>query len=185
MAVEYLDEIQAATHEILSNVPRDSLSEPTPCSEWDLAALINHLVDAQRLFATLVGATSTQSGDSEAALGDFVATFDGIAADVRAALAAPGFASRTFELPFGTFTGEQFINLVCIETIVHAWDVARATSRPTDVAPASCAHLHGVATAMMGGSPRDPNPRFAADKPAPADATEADRLAAYLGRSVD
>jgi uncharacterized protein (TIGR03086 family) len=184
MSIEHLDEVQAVAHEVLTGVPKGSMSNATPCSEWDLGSLIDHLIGSQYLFAQFATGTAPSEAESHPSQGDFVAAFDQSGAKVRSIVTEPGFSERALKLPFGDFTGEQFIDFVCLETLTHAWDVAQATSQSSDFAPGPSQHLLGVATKMMGGSPRAANPNFAAETTAAADAHDADRLAAYLGRTA-
>ena len=131
MPITYLDEVQAAAGEVLVAVPADALGNPTPCEEWDLAALIDHLVDAQWMFVGFATGESPRERDARPSSGDFVAAYDAGAAAIRDLVGVEGFEQQTLQLPFGPFTGAQLIDFVCLETLTHAWDVAMATSQST------------------------------------------------------
>jgi uncharacterized protein (TIGR03086 family) len=73
---------------------------------------------------------------------------------------------------------------VIIEMLAHGWDLAVATGQPTDLAPAAAERTLAVVPVFYGAVPRTPGSSFGPERPAPADATATDRLAAYLGRSV-
>jgi uncharacterized protein (TIGR03086 family) len=66
---------------------------------------------------------------------------------------------------------------------VHAWDLAHATGQPTDLDPELAGRVLAWSRAALDGVPRDGTP-FADECPVPPGATQADALAAYLGRSV-
>jgi uncharacterized protein (TIGR03086 family) len=89
------------------------------------------------------------------------------------------------ELPFGTFSGAQFIDFVSLETLAHAWDISKATSQDTDLASDAAIHLLEVAQAMMHDDQRGESTNFGPVQPCALDASPADRLATFLGRCVD
>ena len=72
-----------------------------------------------------------------------------------------------------------------LETLAHSWDMAKATSQDTDLAPDAAVHLLEVAQTMMSDDSRGENANFGSMQPCPPDAPAADRLAAFLGRRVD
>lgn len=185
MSIDTLAEAQGAARTVLGRVSNDQLGCASPCTEWDVAALIDHLVGAQYWFLRAIAAETPEDRDAKASSGDFRAAFDGAAGSIMGALSGVGFETRPVELPFGTFSGAQFIDFVSLETLAHAWDVAKATSQDTDLAPDAATHLLGVAQAMMGDDGRGDDANFGTVQPCATDAPAADRLAAFLGRHVD
>ena len=184
MSIDTLAETQRAAKSVLGGVSENQLTAPSPCSEWDVAALIDHLVGSQYWFLQAISVAKPADAAVDASTGDYRAAFDEVSASVMDALSADGFESRAVELPFGTFTGAQFVDFVGLETLAHSWDVAKATSQNTDLAPDAAAHLLEVAQATMGDD-RVENGNFGSVQPCAPDAPAADRLAAFLGRRVD
>jgi len=178
-----LDEVQGVARQVLEAVPRESLSGPTPCSDWDLATLINHLVHAQDLFVRFATGNAPSGVVEDPVAGDFVAAYAAAAARIREAVSRKGFDEEVLDLPFGAFTGAFLIEFVSLETLTHTWDIAVATSQATDFAAGPSQHLLEVATRMMDATRDTGNENFAARQPPPEGATDVDRLAAYLGRS--
>jgi uncharacterized protein (TIGR03086 family) len=168
------------TRAVLSTVEPSMHTQPTPCDEWDVKGLIDHLVGAQFFLVSLATGAELDAGD----LNDPVSAFDRASAAIAAAFADPSFATREMDLPFGNFTGAQFMDFASLETLAHGWDLAIATGHSTDLAPELSEHLLNVARAMMGDTRPEGNPNFAAEKAANNAATPTDRLAAYLGRTV-
>lgn len=184
MSIDTLTATQRAARSVLGGVSENQLTAASPCSEWNVAALIDHLVGSQHWFLEAISAAKPAEAGADASTGDYRAAFDEVSASVMDALSADGFESRAVELPFGTFTGAQFVDFVGLETLAHSWDVAKATSQDTDLAPDAAAHLLEVAQTMMGDD-RVENANFGSVQPCAPDAPAADRLAAFLGRRVD
>jgi uncharacterized protein (TIGR03086 family) len=101
----------------------------TPCAEWDVRALVNHLV-IEQLWAPLLldGATVEDVGDrfDGDQLGDDpVAAWMSAAAAAREAFAAPGAMRRFVELSYGRRPVEGYCQEMTLDLAVHAWDLAR------------------------------------------------------------
>lgn len=103
---------------------------PTPDTEWDVRALVNHLV-VECLWAPplLEGLTLADVGDrfDGDQLGDDPqAVWRAAAAGAVHAVGADGALERTVHVSFGEIPGREYVSqLVCDHTI-HAWDLARA-----------------------------------------------------------
>lgn len=103
---------------------------PTPCTAWDVQALVNHVVGANRRYTMLLhGATSDDVDATRTAdhLGDDpVASFLTTAAELNAAIREPGAMARTAQHPAGERTGAQLLGTRILDIAVHTWDLARA-----------------------------------------------------------
>ena len=89
------------------------------------------------------------------------------------------------EQRYGPAYGWRLVEQVVIEMLVHGWDLAKATGQSTDLAPDVAEAIMPAVREIYGGLPRTPGGSFAPVCPVPDDATAADRLAAYLGRTID
>jgi uncharacterized protein (TIGR03086 family) len=102
---------------------------PTPCAEWDVRALVNHLVTEQRWAPLLLaGATVDDVGDrfNGDQLGeDPVGAWADAAAAAREAFAAPGALLRSVELSYGRRPAQRYCQEMTLDLTVHAWDLAR------------------------------------------------------------
>ena len=107
----------------------DQWQDPTPCTKWDVRALVDHLVTEQ-LWAPLLldGATPEDvwdrfDGDQ---LGDDpVAAWESAATAAREAFAAPGALRRSVELSYGRRPADGYCQEMTMDLTVHAWDLAR------------------------------------------------------------
>jgi uncharacterized protein (TIGR03086 family) len=99
-------------------------------------------------------------------------------------LGAPGALERTHTVPVGTLPGPAVVHLRTVETLVHGWDLARATGRrapfPDELAEAELTFSRD----LLGRLPEGRQP-FATSRPVPDDAPAIDRLAALLGRAPE
>jgi len=188
MTTENLERAYAAARGVIANVKPDQLDDSTPCVSWDVRELLNHMIGGSFWAATavkngnadVIEALATDYGDR-----DLVATFDeGIEQSV-AAFGAPGAQEGSVTLPFGTLPVPMFMGIITTDAFTHAWDLARATGQPTDLDPEFAEQLLNGARGFIQPAFRgeDGQLPFGAEQPAPANATNADALAAFLGRS--
>lgn len=108
----------------------DQWGLPTPCSEWDVRALVAHLVSGTAWVAPLVeGQTIEQVGDrfGRDLLGDDPAqVWRNAAAETVAACAAEGATSRTVHLSSGESPAEDYLKERIADLVLHAWDLSKA-----------------------------------------------------------
>jgi uncharacterized protein (TIGR03086 family) len=184
MFTQPLEEAIASTRSILDNVTAAQLDDATPCASWKVRDVINHVVGTQHFFTNAL--TGTAPADGDPASGDFMAAFDEATSVCLAAFQADGVADRTIALPFGEIPGAAVAGIVATDTFTHGWDLARATGQPTDLAPDLAAALLAGAEENISDAFRGPDGQglFGPKQEAPTDASNADRLAAFLGRQI-
>jgi uncharacterized protein (TIGR03086 family) len=114
---------------LVHQVGDDQWGQPTPCSDWDVRALVNHLVYEARWAPPLLeGSTIAEIGDrfDGDLLGDDPkATYDEARAGVAAAIEAPGALQRTVHLSFGDTPAPGYLTQLAGDFLVHSWDLAR------------------------------------------------------------
>lgn len=114
----------------VADVPPGAWHQPTPCDDWDVRALVNHVVAENRWAPFLLGgATVNALGDAldgDLLGGDPAAAWH---ASVAAALDAVASCAldATVHLSFGDATAEEYLWQLTADTLVHAWDLARST----------------------------------------------------------
>lgn len=152
----------------------------TPCPDWNARDLLAHVVDThRRVLATLDGSTPGQVGDRD----DAVECWRVVATDTTAALAADESALATVkffggETPFATLAG----GLLCADTLIHTWDLARATGQDETLDPAA---VEAATTLLVGYGDGIRSPDgFGPEVPAAAGADAQTRLICYCGRAV-
>jgi uncharacterized protein (TIGR03086 family) len=179
-----LREANEVFSEVLAKVTPEQMSLPTVNDDWDVRALINHLVAGNEWMAE-----SLKRGDVPRPSGDAIrgrSPAEAYAESWNALISAfeePGALERTVSMPFGEAPASMLVALRFSDTIAHAWDLAKATGQSTDLAPELCEAALVIARQRLEGRDRAQLP-FKKEVPVPADACAADRLAGYMGKRV-
>jgi uncharacterized protein (TIGR03086 family) len=185
MSIAPFEQAVASTRAVLSAVTPDQLDLGTPCASWKVSDLIDHIVGAQYFFLDAMNGTPPSGEGAKASSGDYVAAFDAATAKVHAALDAEGALDKMYTLPFGTMPGTAVLGLAVTDTFTHGWDLAKATGQSTDLDPTLATNALEQAKMMIMPAIRGPEPApFGPEQTAPEGATAADKLAAFLGRTV-
>ena len=156
-------------------VQQDQWDRPTPCSEWDARALVEHVIGFHDfLVLRPLGVRANRPRTDPAA------RWDATRAALFTALDQPGALDRATDLPGGgQNTPRTMLAALTTDVLVHTWDLARAIGVAPDLDPELCAAA--FAAIPTSGLPRDSG-MFGADVDAPADADAATRLIAFYGR---
>jgi uncharacterized protein (TIGR03086 family) len=177
------------TGQLVAAVSADQWDLPTPCSDWTARQLVNHVVGGNRLFTRVLKGMPLPPRDqlgrraAEDQLGDDPAgAYDASAGELLAVLRAPGVLQGTYTVPAATLPGPAVVHLRTVETLVHGWDLARATGRPTPFPDELAEGELAFSRDLLDRLPEGRAP-FAAAFPVPDHAAAVDRLAALLGRA--
>lgn len=178
---------EAVTVLIVGTKP-DQLDNPTPCADWNVRGLLNHLVGGAHMFAAAFKGAPPAGGPGGHGevdlLGNDPAAAWQHAVDAFAAgVDAPGALEQMVPMPWGPTPGGVVFELLKFDVLVHAWDLARATGQHFDPPAAMTEGALAVARQMIRPEMRD-GKSFAAEAPVAADAPAIDRLAAFTGRTV-
>jgi uncharacterized protein (TIGR03086 family) len=185
MSTAPLEQAISSTRAVLAGVKADQLDADTPCASWKVRELVNHIVGGQYFFAAMVEGVPPTAAAENFADGDLVAAFDESSAKCVAAFQGDGVMTKTLTLPFGQMPGAAFVGLAATDTFTHGWDLAKATGQNTRLNDQLAAQLLAGAKQAISDTFRGPEPApFGPEQHAPAGATNADQLAAFLGRSV-
>jgi uncharacterized protein (TIGR03086 family) len=149
------------------------LDAATPCDQWDVRTLLNHMLDTQHYFtgAARGEEVSPPSPKPPELLGDDpVAAFDRARAEALSTFAEPGVIEKT-----GPSLGIAFSDL-----LLHGWDLAKATAQDVTMPEG----LPGAAYQMIHGRFTDDQRKgvFKPEVTVASDASAQDKLLAYTGR---
>jgi uncharacterized protein (TIGR03086 family) len=124
---------------LVHNVPADAWTTSTPCTEWDVRALIHHLVSEISWMEPLLGGRSVADVGDELngdLLGDDpVASWDAAAAGTLAAVNAGGAMDLVIHLSRRDVTGADYTFEVFNDLAIHGWDLARAIGADETIDP--------------------------------------------------
>ena len=164
---------------VLVNVTSDQLSLPTPCSKWDVKAVIDHVIAGNQRVVERAGGLVAPLPD------DLGGAHRASAEAAQETFAAPQALTRTYQLPIGEIPGTTFIELRTSDLLVHAWDLAFATGQPTDLEPELAEYVLAFSKQMMSrpGLRGDGRP-YGEEQPCGDERSAADRVAAFLGREL-
>jgi uncharacterized protein (TIGR03086 family) len=165
---------------VLANVSPDQFDGPTPCSEWTIRDLIEHVIGGNED----VGIWSASNQQPAARPDDTAAAHRATAAAAQEIFAAPGGMDGIFKLPFGEFPAQLFVGIRTTDVLTHAWDLAAASGQSTDLDPELAAEQLAAARAFVGAQFRGTGKPFAEEQPCSSERAPADQLAAFLGRKV-
>jgi uncharacterized protein (TIGR03086 family) len=121
----------------LAGVAPGSWSAATPCTEWTVRDLVVHVGDTQRrVLASIGGEAAPVDPD-----GDLAAEFRHASTAISDVLADEERAASVIQLsPFGEQSFESLVGrLLCSDTLLHTWDLARATGQDEQLDPVAVA----------------------------------------------
>jgi uncharacterized protein (TIGR03086 family) len=175
------------TTRIVDGIEPSQLDRPTPCREWDVRALLNHITGGAEMFAVCVEDGSIADERLGELLGgdnlgtDFKASFQTAAKRALAAFQRPGADETIVKLPFGEMPAGIAMQIAVFDLTVHAWDLAKATGQSTALAPDVLEPALEVGRTMIAPEMRAGG-MFGAEVPVADDAPLQDQLAAVAGR---
>lgn len=184
---ELLQQAMRAFGARLDAVRDDGWHRPTPCAEWDVRALANHVTNEVAWISPLLdGATIQEVGDrlDGDLLGDDPAgAWAQACQEALARAAADGVLDRPVHLSYGDSTGAAYLAEVTSDIVIHTWDLARATGGDEHLDP----DLVEVAWATLAPNAHEWRAAgvFGPAVEVPADADPQARLLALTGRQPD
>jgi len=129
-------ELEKAGSDFVARIDRvgdGQWAQPTPCADWDVRALVNHVVSELLWVAPLIeGKTIEEVGDKYDGdvLGDDpkAACHAALSAAVAAA-GQPGAAERIVHLSFGDTPAGEYVTQIASDVTIHTWDLARGADQ--------------------------------------------------------
>ena len=176
------------TGAVIDNVTPDQLTNSTPCSEWAVRDIINHITGGATMFAECVEQGSVpderlgqlMGGDN---LGDdYKGAFRTAGERAMTAFSAPGAIDKMVKLPFGEMPAGVALNIAIMDVMTHGCDIAKATGQTIDDEETLNMALE-VGRQLITDDFRVPGV-FEAEQPAPPNASTEDKLLAFAGRKL-
>lgn len=154
---------------LLASATGDARAAATPCDEWTVAGLTDHLVHTAGQLVTMARGEEIDWSTTPQSVDDPM----------------PLWTERTDELLAVIDGGSPLpLGMVAAELSVHAWDLATALGRDTDDFDQAVAE-EGMAFMSANLTDERRVGAFYPEQPAPAGANAYERLAAFAGRTVE
>ena len=187
-SVALMKQVIASTDKVVKGTDATQLGLPSPCSEWTVRDVINHITGGATMFAVCVEEGSVpddllgklMGGDNLGS--DYVKSWETAASRALAAFGAPGALEKMVKLPFGEMPAGVALNIAVFDVLTHAADIANATNQTIEDTALVETALE-VGQQMIGPDLRTPG-IFDPEQPAPEGATPVVRLLAFAGRKV-
>jgi uncharacterized protein (TIGR03086 family) len=173
---------------IITAIDPEQLGRSTPCPKYDVAGLIDHLVEAGHRAAGLGRGQTPPSGDESPHVGlaDAPGQLRRVAREAAEAWGDDSALSSRFTMPWGEeYTGATLVDMYLAELAAHAWDLAHATGHLDRLDPSLALPALEGARSMIKPQYRDmvePGAPFGVEVPPPPGADDWERLAAFMGR---
>ncbi|MEV0651052.1 TIGR03086 family metal-binding protein [Phytomonospora sp. NPDC050363] len=169
----------AAARPVFEGIPDDRLGAPTPCAEYDVRELLNHLFLVVTNFQVLAsGAAADFSETPDRLTGDWRAQLVTETERLAEAWGAPGALDG---VSAGMGLPQRTVGLMgLLDMTVHPWDLARATGQDFTPDPGAVTALLGLLDDIAPMARKMSVLGEAVE--APADATPFERLLAASGR---
>lgn len=172
LLVEHLTAAVLVTEQVVAGMRPDQRDGPTPCPDYDVAQLVDHLVGFAASFADRANGVSPAADPTSTTAGpDPVAAYR-----AQATRLVEGYGGD------GPSEGAVPIGIALIETIAHGWDLATATNQPARYADAAVEAALAAGQSMMSPQFRGPTKSFGVEVRVPPTAPALDRLVGFMGR---
>jgi uncharacterized protein (TIGR03086 family) len=153
----------------LHEVRDDQWGLPSPCSEWNVRALVDHAVGTQARFGGVLGVEVAGAG------------WDHVRPAMSARLAAPDVLDATVDVPgLGPLPAEQIVEICVNDLLIHAWDLARSIGAdetlPVPLVSACLTWLEALPAQVLRSG------RYAPAHTVDASASPQARMLAFAGR---
>ncbi len=173
---------------IVAGIRAEELGHPTPCPDYDVAGLVDHLVEAGHRAAALGRGQVPPAGDesSHVELSDAPGQLRRAAEAAAQAWADDSRLSSMFSMPWGEeYSGAALVDMYLAELAAHAWDLARATGQLDRLDGSLAVPALSGARAMIKPEYRHavgPGSPFGAEVSPPEGADDWERFIAFTGR---
>lgn len=171
----------ANTQRIIEGIRPDQMGNATPCADMDVRGILEHMVGGGSMVTGML--TGSQPEAIEVG-GEPAAAMKQMTEQLLVAFEQPGILEKEFDFGGTGMSGARLLGIALMETVVHGWDIARATEQdhgiPEPLAEGMLAQARHMPDSYRGeaGAPFRPEVPIAQDAPA------VDRLMAFLGREV-
>jgi uncharacterized protein (TIGR03086 family) len=166
----------AVLQHVLHGIADDDLAKQTPCREFDVASLTDHLMNSITVIGGAAGAQTPERDQTDSVERQVVLA-------ARPALDAWKRRGLDGNVAFGSneAPAKMMAGILCLEFLVHAWDYAAALGREVPAPDSLSDYVMGLARNIITPQGRT-NAGFDDPIEVPDDASALDQLLAFTGR---
>ena len=182
--LDLLSDVMTKTGDLIEVVRSDQWDLPTPCRDWDVRALVGHIVGWLRVFAAGAAGEAFEGDPADYLAGDSSADDFRRLTEVLVAGWDANGTDRTVRLTSGELPGAMVFDMTLMEYLTHGWDLATATGQPVPFTEVEAEDVLRRARATLRPEYRGPDTAMGEEVEVAADAPAMVRLAAFMGRDV-
>jgi uncharacterized protein (TIGR03086 family) len=183
--VDLLERTTTAASRVVANVKPDQLGDATPCTEWTVRDLLNHMIGCAEMFAgAAAGEPSSINpfGTPDDVVGvDPSATYDDAATRMVSLWRQHGL-DGTVPLLRGDSPAQVACTIAMCDQLVHAWDLAQATGQQYDADAEAVDAAWDFTKENMGPEGRGEGKPFAQIVEISDSEPKVEQLMAFMGR---
>ncbi|MEO8363626.1 MAG: TIGR03086 family metal-binding protein [Ilumatobacteraceae bacterium] len=181
--IELLDGVLTKTGDLLEGTKKDMKELPTPCPEFRVEDLVNHMVGWTRVFDANCNSRSIEGDANQYQCKIHPATeYKTAATSLLDGWKKFGF-DRKVQMMSNELPAESVFNMTVMEAVTHGWDLAVATGQPIPYTEQEAEEILTRAEATLPAQYRGPDKPFAQIVEVSASAPAIDRLAGFMGRN--
>ncbi len=181
--IDVLDSVLTKTGDVIAEVQPDQAELPTPCPDYNVAALQNHIVGWIQVFdAGRNGRELPEDPGGYECGPDPVAEFRTAASSLVQGWAEHG-TEGTVKISSGSdMPAAMVFNMTLMEYLAHGWDLATATGQAPPYTEAEAAFVLERALETLPPEYQGEGMAFGAIVPVPDEAPALDRFIGFVGR---
>lgn len=168
--------------DLIDRLGADEWTAPTPCTEWNVRDVVNHLVELNLVFVAMFEESPMPERRVDHLDADPAEAYHRSAAALQIAAVRPGVLERSQSTALGVATGVERLQWRIADLLTHGWDLAQASGVEVEL-PVDL--VEQALTFVQAQLPKQTRAgRFSEPQPIQDDAPAIDRLAAFSGRPV-
>ena len=179
--IDVLESVLLKEQRLVGNVRPDQLDDPTPCPEYDVRTLLNHIIGWMRSFAAGANERSFDEDVSAFSTDDYAGEFKAAADDLVTGWRLHGM-DRTVRFATSEMPAAPVLGMTLMEYVTHGCDLAIATGQEVPFSDAELETTLARARENLPESFRGEGKAFGHIVDVPDDAPALDRLLGFLGR---
>lgn len=126
--------VTSTMRNLMDGVSEDQVTGPTPCPDFTVKELLEHIVMVQRRVAAIGAGEHWSDVETEPATSGWPEQFGHASHAVMTAWTDSAKLDDTYEVPWGELPGGPMMWVYVAELAIHVWDLATATQQEVDIA---------------------------------------------------